>query len=239
MKKKILAGLTVVVMMFGMAGVMEAALIHQYDFTSGVNDSIGGAHGVMYNGAVVSGGVLTLDGINDYVQFSSHIVPTSGSYTVALFAQQVAAQSGYSEMISQGFSGGPGFYIGESSGGTVRVSDSWTVTSVTFPSDLAQHHFAVTVDSSAGKSSLYIDGLLAAFTNSAITTTLSGSDTRLGRQFGDLSEYFNGTIDDVRIYNTALSAAEIANLAAPVPEPATMLLMGTGLAVLAGVRRKK
>ena len=35
-------------------------------------------------GAVVNGGMLTLNGVSALVQFSSHIVPTQGSYSVAL-----------------------------------------------------------------------------------------------------------------------------------------------------------
>ena len=40
---------------------------------------------------------------------------------------------------------------------------------------------------------------------------------------------FNGQIDDLRIYNTALSDAEVGGLAVPVPEPTTTLLAAAGL----------
>ena len=85
MNKTILAGFATGILTICTVGVTQAALIHHYDFTSGVNDTVGGSNGVLVNGASVSGGALNLDGIDDYVQFSSHIVPTSGSYTVALF----------------------------------------------------------------------------------------------------------------------------------------------------------
>ena len=52
---------------------------------------------------------------------------------------------------------------------------------------------------------------------------------------------FEGTIDDFRIYNRALTQADIQELAgtSPVPEPATMILFGIGSAAMAFVRRKK
>lgn len=50
---------------------------------------------------------------------------------------------------------------------------------------------------------------------------------------------FDGLIDDFRIYNAALNPNELAGgHFAPVPEPSTMLLLGTGVIGLAGLRRK-
>ena len=51
---------------------------------------------------------------------------------------------------------------------------------------------------------------------------------------GGLSKTFHGAIDDVRIYNTALSQEEIAAL---IPEPVTIALLGLG--GLALLRRRK
>src|SRR5205814_3365437 len=112
--------------------------------------------------------------------------------TVSLFARQNATQGGYVELISQGSSGGPGFYIGHNPNGVIRVGDSWQNTGVQFPSDTQWHLFTVTVDASANTTKLYLDGALRATLGSAIVSTTGGTNTRLGRQFDPFGEYFNG-----------------------------------------------
>jgi hypothetical protein len=60
---------------------------------------------------------------------------------------------------------------------------------------------------------LYVNGALSGQVDiSAFSaTSLTNPDNvRLGRDQG--SNYFNGVLDDLRLYNSALSAAEIQNL---------------------------
>ena len=215
----------------------HAALIHHYRFDTDVADSAGAAAGVLIGGAVVSAGTLQLDGVDDFVQFTEHLIPTSGSYSVALFAKAIALQSGYFELISQGFSG-DGFFIGRDFSTVIRGSDAWIDTGVPYPQDLNPHHFALVVDAVAGDTKLYVDGILEAMLGVALTTTANGGHTRLGRQFEPFDEYFHGEIDDVRIYDEAISATTIAALAAPVPLPATLLFFAAALPLLDWRRRQ-
>ncbi len=206
-------------------GFVQADLVHHYRFDSDASDSVGTAHGTLINGASVSGGVLNLDGTNDYVQFNTYLVPGSGSYSVALFAKWTGGSFQLAEMISQGYSGGPGFFLGiKDSGGEIRATDTWQTTGVFYPNDGQSHHFALTVDSSANQSYLYLDGSLSATFASALTTAQASTFTRFGRQFQTWSEYFQGTLDDVRVYNHTLSALDVANLAG-VPEPGSAAII--------------
>lgn len=212
------------------AGSANAALVHHYDFSTpgNVNDLVGGQDGTLVDNTSVSGGVLNLDGSGDKVTFGAKLVPSSGDFTVALFARQLSYQTNYIELISQGFSGGPGFYIGHDPSRQIRGGDAWLSTSVAFPSDGVMHHYALV--RSASNTELYIDGALVASRGSAISVTSGGDDTVLGAQFGGYGEYFHGMIDDVRIYDNALSGAQVAAL---VPEPTSLavLLVGGWLAV--------
>lgn len=82
------------------------------------------------------------------------------------------------------------------------------------------HHYAASYDSSTGLIQLYIDGVLRA------TTDLSGAATpvQVSSDIGamtigysdTLNTYFGGAIDDVRLYDRALTGAEIFNLANPL-----------------------
>jgi hypothetical protein len=198
--------------------VAQAGELHSYNFNSDASDSIGSAHGTLFGGATVtSSKYLLLNGSSAYVQFNQQIVPTSGTYTVALFAFEAQPTGTYIELISQGFSTGPGFYIGHDPIGIIRATDSWGNTGVPFPTGGGFHHFALVVDSSSSTSKLYLDGSMVASVNFAIATTPSGGTTRFGRQFNPFAEFFNGGIDDVHIYNHALTANEVAALASAGP----------------------
>ncbi len=190
---------------------VDADLIHYYPFTSGATDEAGSSDGELLFGATVVDGKLLLDGVDDEVKFNEQLVPTSGSYTVALFAWQTVPQGCFRELLSQGFAGGPGFYIGHSCDRlqVFRISDSWQDTETPFPSDGLPHHYALTVDADADVSWLYIDGAPVVELGFAITTTSGGDATRFGRQYAPFLEHFNGELDEVRIYDHALSDAEI------------------------------
>ncbi len=214
---------------------MAVVPIHAYEFDSDVSDSAGSANGTLLGGASVSGGRLTLDGSNDYVQFDSLLVPSTGAYSVFIRLNGTPNPSGFTEIISQGLSGSEGFYIGTAPGGTIRLTDRIGGTGVMFPLGEAELLFST---SGAG-SSLYVNGSLAFSSGVRGGFGTGGSNTRFGRQFGGLNEYFAGSIDSIRIYDSVIVPGDVVEPMLAVPEPASWAMLIAGFGLTGAVMRRR
>ena len=193
------------------ARTFAATALHHYAFNnSGVDDSIGTTNGTLVGGATLVGGRLNLDGSTGYVQFNQHIVPTTGSFSIAFFAQEVSPQPTYTEIVSQGASMQLGFYVGYDPYHKVWIGDALQNTDIPFPSDGLLYHYAVTATTTDTR--FYIDGYLIA-TFGPISMTSSGGGTRLGQQYDPYKEFFHGNIDEFWVYSGALTPDEVSALA--------------------------
>ena len=92
---------------------------------------------------------------------------------------------------------------------TAAAMDDLTFITSTYVKNNAWNHIACTYDGSNKR--VYVNGILAA--SKAYTQTLRVGQTgeRIGAYGGTASYFFNGVIDEVRIFNTALSASTIAS----------------------------
>ncbi len=80
------------------------------------------------------------------------------------------------------------------------------------PTSEVWHHLAATYDGSS-LISLYIDGLLATQQVASGSLPITTDPLAIGgKPAGDFTTFVNGTIDDVRIYGSALPASQIAQL---------------------------
>ncbi|MEO5916349.1 MAG: LamG-like jellyroll fold domain-containing protein [Luteolibacter sp.] len=93
-----------------------------------------------------------------------------------------------------------------------------TIQSTTPINNGAWQHVVVTRVNSSGAMKIYINGILEASGTGSTALRDAPHGIRLGSTLYGGS-YFAGTIDDLRIYNYALSGAQISGLFAPVPEP--------------------
>lgn len=107
---------------------------------------------------------------------------------------------------------------------TIQGAGTVDMSSTLGKSDGNWHHYAGTYDPNTGIRNLYVDGVLAAqltgqtpFNGSTSSHMAIGARDNGGNSFGN---YFNGKIYAVRIYNTALSEAQINNFLVPKVLPA-------------------
>ena len=156
------------------------------------------------------GNALALDGNASYAEAGS-AVPTSGDFTVSVWVQTDASQTDLEEFVSQGTSGNA-FYIGRVNG-DIRVSDGWIDTGVRYPTDGQWHN--LTVVNTSTTAYLYRDGNLAAL-HASLPNPTTGA-FRFGRQYGGYAEYATGDLDEVQVWNRALTQAEIqSDMLAPL-----------------------
>jgi len=106
----------------------------------------------------------------------------------------------------------------------------------------ASHHFALTIAGGAGGNmTLYRDGVqVATVASSKDPTILDEVNNWIGRSNWQGDPFFSGSVDEFRIYDTALTSTQVAAsfAAGPdsVPEPSTLAAMS--LATLALLKRR-
>ena len=156
-------------------------------------------------------GALKFDGSNDYITTGiSGIVPTSTSpYTVSVWCYRNTNNLSYKELLAQwtNANSGNSFYFGFENS-NVRFTDNWTPITVAGAGNTNVWMNLVGVYT-VSNAYIYLNGVLIATKGSGFTYTGTGP-LIIGRQ-GELnSEYFDGNIGNVLIYNRALTSAEIS-----------------------------
>jgi len=156
------------------------------------------------------GQAASFNGTSSYVQVGTSDMITGTAFSVSIWVIDDAS-SGYREFFSQQADNNKGIYIGRhTNSGTIRFNDL----SISCTLGSNWNHLSFTVNGSTLKT--YQNGsLIDTKTNWAYLsseTARNGSGVRIGRQFGTYSEYWLGKIDQLRVFNKELSAAEVTTL---------------------------
>ncbi len=206
------------------------------DDPSGATDGTAVGEPGFAEGLVNAGEALALDGVNDYLTVSNDALAWSptGSFSVSAWAK-VGGSGVYRALISnrheppvQGFivyaqsSNQWGFWTGAGNwtgpGGVPVVSGEWTHVAVTFRPTGRSGDFLV------GTSTMYINGRQSVqMVGDLYMPKLAGQSNLFigaGQNENPANFFFNGLIDDVRIYNYALEHVEVAQLYTDVVGPA-------------------
>jgi hypothetical protein len=206
---------------------LSAAVTHQYTFNDGTaNDSVGTAHGMFVNGPTVTfDGQVDLDGVNDYVSLPGGTIAINTYTNVTLEAWfTIDAAPGWQRLYDFGDtnpnnlgrnyifyspSSGPGDHravISDADPGfnseEVAIGGPALATGI-------EHHIAVTM-SNGGNMTLYHNGAqVGTVTMTKSLSSVSNVFALLGESTYPGDPNLNGRIDEFRIHNTALSAAQV------------------------------
>jgi hypothetical protein len=203
------------------------------DETSGdiVYDSIGQNDGLTYGeplwlptGGEI-GGALKLDGVDDYAQLPiGSVIASLTDSTFAVWVNWSGSGGNRQHIFDFGDGQAVNMFLTPSTNtGQLRFAitisggdgEDQATASQALPS--GWHHVAVTIDATTKMDLLYLDGrALAIKAAMRYTPSSLGATTQnwLGRSQNP-DPYFNGSLDDLRIYNRALNPVEIAQLATP------------------------
>ncbi len=154
---------------------------------------------------------VTFDGTTGYISTGVTNIPKpDGKMTISAWVK-LASTTGTQDMVAFNDGAGDGIKLGLNTG--TLSAWTWAGTSLitaTTPIDGAWHNVVYTWDGTTNN--LYVDGLAAASTTTGHPT---GTITQgiLGSADGT-TEFLKGSLDDVRVFKTALTAAQVGQLAA-------------------------
>lgn len=194
-------------------------------------DSSGAANtGTLVNAPTWSNGrinhALTFNGSSQYVTGARAGVRTDTSFSVSAWVY-LTSKATYSTAVSQDGSNISGFFLQYSQGldrwaFVIRTSDSTsagldTAQGSAAPSLNTWYHLLGVYDSAAHQISLYVNGVLQETVAHTTVWNATGPLVAGRGMFGGNTDFWPGAIDDVRVYQRALSAAEAATLGNGLP----------------------
>lgn len=202
------------------AQTISNGLVAYYPFNANANDASGnGNNGTPVNGAHLTtdkkgqaNSAFEFDGIDDYITVpnTTNLTFSPGGFTLAAWASFSASTNANGTLVAKHlYSSPPGFLLGVYSNQALVqffMSDSRLLTGPGYDDGL-WHFIVATYDGSVQR--LYVDGLLKISVYASYTPA-NNVDISMGAATG--GGYFKGKMDDVRIYNRALSADEIRML---------------------------
>ncbi|WP_204060971.1 LamG-like jellyroll fold domain-containing protein [Microbispora corallina] len=169
---------------------------------------------------------LTLDGTSGYAETQKPVIDVRASYTVSAWVRLGTSQVRTMGVLSQDDTTASPFYLSYAADGvddwSMRVRSCTADTtcvwikarSVVTPVPGVWTHLTGQYDAAAGKLSLYVNGVLQASVP-ATAPAVYGKPLQIGRDSwnGSHVDYFNGSIDEVSVWQRALTAQEILDQA--------------------------
>ncbi|MFJ6728636.1 LamG-like jellyroll fold domain-containing protein [Streptomyces sp. NPDC091281] len=160
----------------------------------------------------VSGSALKFDGKDGAAATAGPVLDTTGGYTVSAWVTLDALPGNYATAVSQdGRRQTSPFYLQYGQGGFAFSTPAGKRARLAVTPELGRWYHLVGVrDGATGKISLYVDGAPAATTDGGPNYVGSGPLSVGRAQWdGSATDFWNGSVDEVRAYDRALTAGEV------------------------------
>jgi hypothetical protein len=230
--------------------IANANLVAHYEFEGNANDSVGGVVGTLKGNAQIindpeMGLVLSLDGDADYVDCGATFASVTASTTKSIMAWAKSYTTDYPDGATfggriitlyreSGYSGFTIYGAGNPAAwkGLYATAGNWYAYLDSGVSVTANVWTHVALVQDGANLYIYINGELANSASDGASPTMrrlvNADIGAFDAEAAGMKCFFNGLVDDVRIYDHALSEAEIRTI---VPEPATLCLLMMGAVI--------
>ncbi len=220
----------------GVVADITTGLVAHYPFDGNANDSSGNNyHGAYSNFATGKYGQgVSFDG-TQYFTISSiaGALPAGGEpRTLSVWVKQSQADAG--NYISWGYTNNHQRFSLMDFQNNLNLSqhtDDFTTSYQTVANQWK--HYVITYDGT-DKIKFYVDGVFIVEITKNVLTTTSNQPLVFGARPTDFGESFHGILDEVRIYNRALSATDVTELYNYAPQPKLTLKAHGGAVQFAG-----
>jgi Concanavalin A-like lectin/glucanases superfamily/Glycosyl hydrolases family 2, sugar binding domain/Glycosyl hydrolases family 2 len=187
-----------------------------YPLDGSAVDAAGDHDGTVVGGAVFADRGLTLNGSSQYVDLGAPILNTASDYTASAWVRLDKVDGAFQTAVSQDGASNSDFFL-QYSGADQRFAMSFAGVRALAPGKPIAgrwYHLVGVRDSVRGELRIYVDGALAGTVSACLPQAAPTGHTVIGRgKFGgNPVDYLDGTVDDVHLYDRALSAAEIKDL---------------------------
>jgi hypothetical protein len=220
MKKLLLLGTT----LFLNVCLIAQTPVAYYPFSGNANDAIGTLNGTVNGGAILTSdrfgnanSAYSFDGVDDAISFATVPMTNVDNFTLMAWVNPALFDPAnqFNKMIislgpgNNGYNMGMGNNNGSGAGnqlGGLYNLVSWLPSGTFFSSINTWYHAAMVRES--GITKFYLNGVQAPNTFSQSPNAFT-TNFQIGGQDFDPTHYWNGKVDEVKIYNVALTAVQI------------------------------
>jgi hypothetical protein len=198
----------------GLVLALDAANIRSYpgSGTTWTDLSGRGNNGTLTNGPTynsANGGSIAFDGVDDKVTFPNNTISTSSGMTVEVWFK-TSSGTKYQDIFDLDDAYGVWIVTNFSASGKINTSFN-TISAGYMTADYVANNWYQVVLSGSGTSNfMYLNGVQVATASQTVASSINLNTARMGNVDGDrASEYLVGNVSCLKLYNRALSAAEV------------------------------